>query len=79
MNRARIRGKRLKQCVVECFINLFLYSQQSKIRTKGFIIKLGLRSATIFLPTYNLIKEVGWKGLSAYLDKDRVEISFINP
>ena len=78
MNRARIRGKRLKQCVVECFINLFLYSQQSKIRTKGFIIKLGLRSATIFLPTYNLIKEVGWKGSAAYLDKDRVEVNFSN-
>jgi exoribonuclease R len=75
INRARARGKRLKQLVVECFINLFLYSRREKIRTKGFIIKLGLRSATIFVPTYNLTKEVSWRGSTAYLDKDRIELA----
>jgi hypothetical protein len=62
-----MRAKRLKQFVVECFINLFLYVRRERIRTKGFIIKLGLRSATIFVPTYNLIKEVSWKGSTSYL------------
>jgi exoribonuclease R len=74
INKARIRGKRLKQSVVECFINLFLYVRREKIRTKGFIIKLGLRSATIFVPMYNLIKEVSWKGSTSYLEKDKIEL-----
>ena len=41
--------------------------RREKIMTKGFIIRLGLRSATIFVPTYNLIKEVSWKGSTSYL------------
>lgn len=74
INKARSRGKRLKQFVVECFINLFLYVRREKIRTKGFIIRLGLRSATIYVPMYNLIKEVSWKGSASYLEKDKIEL-----
>lgn len=72
INKARARSKRLKQFVVECFINLYLYSRRQKIRTKAFIIRLGLRSATVFMPLYNLTKEVPWRGSTSYLERDRV-------
>ena len=74
VNRARARGKKLKQGVVECFINLYLYHCRERIRTKGFIIKLGLRSATIYVPQYNLVKEVAWPGNTTYSDKGKVEL-----
>lgn len=72
INNARLRSKKLKQRVVECFINLFLHHKGHTIRAKGFIVKLGLRSATIYVPTYNLIKEVPWQGSTAYAERDTV-------
>ena len=57
---------------MECFINLFLHHKGHNIRTKGFIVKLGLRSATIYVPTYSLIKEVPWRGSTAYAERDTV-------
>ena len=72
INKARAKGKRLKQFVVECFINLYLYHRREKITTKGFIIRLGLRSATIYVPVYNLIKDVTWNGNTSYTDKDKI-------
>jgi exoribonuclease R len=72
MNRARARNKKLKQFVVECFMNMYLFHSREKISTKGFIIRLGLRSATIYVPQYNLIKDVTWNGSASYSDKDKV-------
>jgi hypothetical protein len=74
MNKARVKNKRLKQFVVECFINLYLYHCREQIKTKGFIIRLGLRSATIYVPEYNLIKEVPWTGHASYTDRGKVEM-----
>lgn len=53
-------------------MNLYLYHGRERINAKGFIIRLGLRSATIFVPAYNLIKDVVWSGSTSYVEKDRV-------
>ena len=74
INKARSRGKKLRQGVVECFINLYLYHCRERIKTKGFILKLGLRSATIYVPQYNLVKEVIWPGNTTYSDKGKVKL-----
>ena len=66
----------MKQYVVECFMNLYLYHCIERIKTKGFVIRLGLKSATIYVPQYNLIKEVAWNGNTYYSDKDRIELTF---
>jgi len=50
----------LKQKVFESFINLYLYKKQEKVTTKGFITSLGLKSASIYVPIYNIIKDVFW-------------------
>ena len=60
-------------------MNLFLHHQDLTIRTKGLIVKLGLRTATIYVPNYNLIKEVPWKGSTSYLDRDTVEVRLSSP
>ena len=44
------------------------------MQAKGFIIKLGLRSSTIYVPQYNLVKEVIWNGTASFIDKDRIEM-----
>lgn len=59
-------------------MNLFLYQNKEKIITKGFILKLGLRSATIYVPHYNIIKDIDWQGPTAYLDKDKIEVTMKN-
>lgn len=53
-------------------MNLYLYHSRQKMKTKGFIIKLGLKSATIYVPQYNLIKEVAWDGHAIYTEKDKI-------
>lgn len=55
-------------------MNLYLYHRREKINTKGFIIRLGLRSSTIYVPQYNLIKEINWNGNTSYADKDKIEV-----
>ena len=55
-------------------MNLYLHHKGEKITTKGFIIRLGLRSATIYVPQYNLIKDVSWQGSTSYSDKDKIEL-----
>ena len=60
MNRARKRNKQMKQLVVECFLNLYLFQQKSKIESKALVMSLGLKSATIYIPLYNLVKEISW-------------------
>ena len=35
---------------------------------------MGIRSATIYVPQYNLIKEVPWNGNASYTEKDRIEL-----
>lgn len=55
-------------------MNLYLYHCREQIKTKGFILRLGLRSATIYVPQYNLIKEVAWTGHATYTDKDKIEL-----
>lgn len=74
VNKARTKNKKLKQLVVQCFMNLYLHHRKEKINTKGFIIRLGLRSATIYVPQYNLIKEMNWNGSTSYADKDKIEV-----
>lgn len=56
-------------------MNLFMYHSGEKIKTKGFIISLGLKSATIYVPHYNIIKEVVWTCPTSYLDKDIIEVT----
>ena len=46
----------MKQLVVECFLNLYLFQQKSKIEAKALVMSLGLKSATIYIPLYNLVK-----------------------
>lgn len=55
-------------------MNLYLYHCREQIKTKGFILRLGLRSATIYVPQYNLIKEVAWTGHATYTDKDKIQL-----
>ena len=55
-------------------MNLYMYHRGEKINTKGFIIRLGLRSSTIYVPQYNLIKEINWNGNTSYADKDKIEL-----
>ena len=55
-------------------MNLYLYHRREKINTKGFIIRIGLRSSTIYVPQYNLIKEINWNGNTSYADKDKIEV-----
>jgi exoribonuclease R len=68
-NKARFRNKKLKQMVVECFMNMHLYKENKKINAKGIILSLGLKSANIYIPGYNIIKEVPWKNHVEYSEK----------
>ncbi len=45
-----------------------------KIEVKGFIKTLGQKSATIYIPIYNIIKEVEWPTTSEYTSKDGVMV-----
>lgn len=60
VNRARARNKKMKQLVVECFLNLFLFQQGDKISVKALVMSLGLKSVTVYIPLYNLVKEINW-------------------
>jgi len=66
----------LKQKVIESFINLYLYKKQEKVSTKGFIISLGLKSASIYVPIYNIIKEVYWQGRAENSEKGVIELTY---
>jgi len=55
-------------------MNIYLHHKGEKINTKGFIIRLGLRSATIYVPQYNLIKDVTWSGSTSFSEKDKIEL-----
>lgn len=57
----RVKSKKLKQYIVECFLNLFLHEKKSKLEAKALIMSLGKRSVTLYIPVYNLVKEVFWK------------------
>jgi hypothetical protein len=76
INAARTRGKKLKQKVIESFINLYLYKKQEKVSTKGFVISLGLKSASIYVPIYNIIKDVFWEGKAEYTEKVAIELTY---
>ena len=52
--------------VVECFMNMHLYKENKKINAKGIILSLGLKSANVYIPGYNIIKEVPWKSNVEY-------------
>lgn len=73
-NRARAKNKRLRQAIVEGFLNLYLYQNKEKVKAKAMVMCLGLKSVTIYLPFYNLIKEVSWSSSVSSAGKDSVSI-----
>ena len=50
----------MKQLVVECFLNLYLHKKGVTLSAKALIMSLGLKSATLYIPLYNIVKEVPW-------------------
>ena len=64
----------MKQAVVESFLNLFLFTKKQKITTKALIMSLGLHSATLYVPLYNIIKEVDWNADVEYANKDTIKV-----
>jgi exoribonuclease R len=77
-NRARLKNKKLRQCVVEGFLNLYLYQNKEKIVGKAMALCLGLKSVTLYLPFYNIIKEVNWNSPVMSSGKDAVTIKYMN-
>lgn len=73
-NRARAKNKKLRQAIVEGFLNLYLYQNKEKVKAKAMVMCLGLKSVTIYLPFYNLIKEVNWNCPVASAGKDSVSV-----
>lgn len=74
INKARARNKKLKQVVVESFLNLFLFTTKQKLSTKALIMSLGVHSATLYIPFYNIIKEVDWNTRVSYESKDTLKV-----
>jgi hypothetical protein len=72
-----LKSKKLKQCVVEGFLNLYLYQNKEKITAKGMAMCLGQKSVTLYLPFYNLIKEVPWSSQVVCSGKGSVTIKSI--
>jgi hypothetical protein len=56
-------------------VNLYLYKKEEKMMTKGFVLSLGLKSVSIYVPTYNIIKEVFWEHKVEYSDKGSVLVT----
>ena len=75
INKARSRNKKLKQIVSESFLNLFLYLKQKTLNAQAIVMSLGLQTISLFIPMYNIIKEVDWTVPVEYIDKDGVKLS----
>ena len=60
--------------VTECFINILLHKENKKLKAKGLILSLGLKSATIYIPGYHLTKEVAWEDKAEYSQKEGVKV-----
>jgi hypothetical protein len=73
-----VKNKKLKQYVVEGFLNLYLYQNKEKIVGKAMAMCLGLKSVTLYLPFYNLIKEVNWNTQVMNSGKDAVLVKYVN-
>ena len=57
-NKARYRNKKLKQMVAECFINMVLHKEKKKLKARGLVMSLGLKSVTVYISGYHIVKEV---------------------
>lgn len=78
VNRARAKNKKIRHSIVEGFLNLYLYENKEKIKAKAMVMSLGLRSATLYLPFYNLIKEVSWSCPIVNSGKDSITIKNVD-
>lgn len=63
---------------MEGFLNLYLYQNKEKVKAKAMVMCLGLKSVTIYLPFYNLIKEVSWSCSVASAGKDSVSVEMVD-
>ena len=64
----------MKQLVVECFLNLYLFQQKAKIEAKALVMSLGLKTATVYIPLYNLVKEISWSVQVSSSGKETVKV-----
>ncbi len=55
-------------------MNMHLYKENKKINAKGIILSLGLKSANVYIPGYNIIKEVPWKSNVEYSQKEGIRV-----
>jgi hypothetical protein len=60
---------------VESFLNLYLHQKKEKIAVKALVMSLGLHSATLYIPLYNIMKEVDWKVPVVHSSKDTLKVT----
>ncbi len=48
------------------------------METKAFITSLGFKSASLYIPIYNIIKEVFWEGKAELTEKNTVEVTYMS-
>lgn len=61
LNSGRQATKRLKQRIVDSFFCLLIDHTNKTIETKAIITSFGINSVSLFIPEYDLIKEIYWK------------------
>lgn len=61
MNEGRSATKRLRQKIVDAFFCLLIDYTNKTIKTKAILTSFGISSVSLFIPEYDLIKEVFWK------------------
>lgn len=61
MNEGRQATKRLKGKIVDAFFCLLVDHTNKPIITKAIITSFGITSVSLFIPEYDLIKEIIWK------------------
>jgi hypothetical protein len=64
--------------VVEGFLNLYLFQNKEKILAKAMVMCLGAKSVTLYLPFYNLIKEISWCSSIKSTNKHSVIVQYMN-